>query len=206
MKRKLRACLLLPFSCALISIFSTLTYAQRFDLAAGFSTTQAPGISNANGEDHQPVTLSGGAYVGVSGDVRVFHHIALGGEVFWRATQGQNYNQQGFNYRPFFWNGNAVFNHKLASHTYLELVGGMGALSTRYYVGNYCGVYQSMGCFHSFNHLDGDFGAGIRFYPRGGRWFIRPEARVYLINNNFDFSANYATRFGGSIGYAFGSR
>lgn len=204
MKRKPRAALRLPLACAVICIFSTLASAQKFDVAAGGGTIEAPGASNGNGIDHQPVTLSGGAYVGASGDVRVFHHIALGGEVFWRATQAQNYNLQGFNYRPFFWNGNVTYSPKIANHTYLELVGGLGELTTHYYVGSYCGTYQSIGCFHSFNHFDGDFGAGIRYYPRGRGWFIRPEARVYLINNNFDFSANYATRIGGSIGYTFG--
>jgi hypothetical protein len=204
LKRKPWAALCLCFACAVISILSTLAYAQKFDLAAGVSTIEAPGASNGNGSDHQPVTLSGGAYVGVSGDVRVFHHISLGGEGFWRATQAQNYNGQGFNYRPIFWNVNAVYGPKIATHTYLELVAGVGALSTHYYVGSYCGIYESVGCFHSYNHLDGDFGAGIRFYPRSGGWFIRPEARVYLINNNFDFSANYATRIGASIGYTFG--
>jgi hypothetical protein len=176
--------------------------AQKADIAFGVGTILAPGASNANGIDHQPVTMSGGAYPGISGDVQVFHHIGLGGEIFWRASQGQNYNGQGFNYRPIFWDINAVYSPKIATHTYLELVGGIGALSTRYYTGTFCGIY-SCSNYQSFNHFDGDFGAGIKFYPRGG-WFIRPEARFYLIHNNFDFASNYATRVGASIGYTFG--
>ena len=35
-----------------------------------------------------PVSLTGGAYPGFSGDVEVFHHIfGIGGEVFWKASQ-----------------------------------------------------------------------------------------------------------------------
>jgi hypothetical protein len=49
----------------------------------------------------------------------------------------------------------------------------------------------------------GDFGAGLKFYPKGG-FFIRPEAKVYLVTNNQLFSSSYATRFGASIGYTFG--
>ncbi len=48
----------------------------------------------------------------------------------------------------------------------------------------------------------GDFGGGIRFYV----WhsvFVRPEARLYLINNNVEFSSGYALRYGISIGYSF---
>jgi hypothetical protein len=52
----------------------------------------------------------------------------------------------------------------------------------------------------------GDFGAGIKFYPKGG-FFVRPEARLYLVNNNTtDYSSSYVTRFGASIGYTFGGR
>lgn len=203
MKKKLWAALRLPFACSVIFIFPAFAHAQKFDVAVGGGTIVAPAASNGNGLDHQPVTLSGGAYVGASGDVRVFHHIGLGAEVFWRASQAQNYNGQGFNYRPLFWNVNAVYAPKLAPRTYLELVGGVGELNTIYYIGHFCGIYQPTGCFQTQRHLDGDFGAGIRFSPRGG-WFIRPEARVYLINNNWDFSANYATRIGASIGYTFG--
>ena len=49
----------------------------------------------------------------------------------------------------------------------------------------------------------GDFGAGIKFYAKGG-FFIRPEAQLYLVANNQLFSSSYATRFGVSIGYTFG--
>jgi hypothetical protein len=34
--------------------------------------------------------------------------------------------------------------------------------------------------------------------------FIRPEARFYVIRNNFEFSGNHATRLGVSIGYSSG--
>ena len=57
----------------------------------------------------------------------------------------------------------------------------------------------------SSNHFLGDFGGGIRAYF----WrdaFIRPEVRLYLINNNIEFSHNYATRYSISLGYSFGGR
>jgi hypothetical protein len=204
LKLTLRVAFLLTFACAAVIAFSTGAQAQKVDLAFGVSTIVAPGASNANGVDHQPVSMSGGAYPGISGDVQVFHHIGLGGEIFWRGSQAQNYNGQGFNYRPVFWNIDAVYSPKIATHTYLDLVGGIGGLNNRYYTGTYCGIYTCSN-YQSINHFDGVFGAGIKFYPHGG-WFIRPEARVYLIHNNYDFSANYATRIGASIGYTFGGR
>jgi hypothetical protein len=48
----------------------------------------------------------------------------------------------------------------------------------------------------------GDFGAGIKLYPKGG-FFVRPEARLYLVNNNLYFSSPRVTRYGLSIGYTF---
>jgi len=198
LKQTLRIAVLLAFACAVLAAFSNFAHAQKVDLAFGVSTLSAPS-ANLTGP-----SLTGAAYPGFSGDVLFWHHVGIGGEVFWRASQADNYLGSGFNYRPLFYDFNAVYSPKLASHTYLELVGGIGALSTRFYTGTTCGPY-SCSNYQSSNHFDGDFGAGIKFYPKGG-FFVRPEARVYLINNNTDYSSWYVTRFGASIGYTFGGR
>ena len=198
MKQTLRSAVLLTFACAALAAFSNSAQAQKVDLAFGVSTLSAPS-ANLTGP-----SLTGGAYPGFSGDVLFWHHVGIGGEVYWRASQSDNYLGSGFNYRPLFYDFNAVYSPKLASHTYLELVGGIGALSTRFYTGTSCGPYNCTN-YQSSNHFDGDFGAGIKFYPKGG-FFVRPEARVYLINNNTDYSSWYVTRFGASIGYTFGGR
>lgn len=177
--------------------------AQHVDVAFGLSTITAPGASNGNGIDHQPVSLTGGAYPGFSGDVEVFHHIGVGGEIFWKGSQG-NYGGSGLGYRPVFWNINAVYSPKLARHTYAELVGGIGALSSRFYTGTSCNPFSGYcSTYQSSNHFDADFGGGIKLYAKGG-FFIRPEARVYVIHNNLEFSSNHAVRYGASIGYTFG--
>ena len=49
----------------------------------------------------------------------------------------------------------------------------------------------------------GAFGGGVRVYVTD-HIFIRPEVRLYLIHNNFQFSSGHATRAGVSIGYSFG--
>ena len=199
MTRTLRIVVLVCFAIAAL-IGSAC--AQSMDIAFGLSTTTAPGASNAfNDNNHSPVSLTGGAYPGFSGDALFFKNFGVGADIFWKATQG-DYAGQGFGYRPIFWNINAVYSPRLARHARLELVAGLGALSTRYYVGQSCGAY-SCSNYQSFNHFDGDFGGGIKLYPAGG-FFVRPEARFYLIHNNFDFSSNYAARYGVSIGYSFG--
>lgn len=200
MKRILRIVILLVFASAVLVAFSNFAQAQKMDIAFGVSTVDAPGISNANGVDHLPVSLTGGAYPGFSADVLFFHNAGVGAEFFWKASQS-DYAGQGFNYRPVMWDVNAVYSPKLASHAYLELVGGIGALSTRYYTGTTCGIY-SCSNYQSINHFDADFGGGIKFYP-ARNFFVRPEARFYLINNNLEFSSNHVARYGISIGYTF---
>jgi Outer membrane protein beta-barrel domain len=202
LKQTIRIAMLFAFACAAVASFSNSAAAQKIDIAFGVGTIDAPGASAAgSGTDHVPVSLTGGSYPGFSGDVLFFHNLGIGGELYWRAAQANNYFGQGFNYRPLFYDINAVYSPKLASHAYLELVGGLGALSTRFYTGTTCGIY-SCSNYQSSNHFDVDLGAGLKLYPAGG-FFIRPEARFYFVNNNVDFSSPRATRYGLSIGYTF---
>jgi hypothetical protein len=203
LRQTIRIAIFLSFACAALAAFSNLAQAQKVDVAFGISTVDAPPASDADGVNHLPVSLNGGTYPGFSGDVLFFHHMGIGGEVYWKASQG-DYLGSGVPYRPFFYDVNAVYSPKLASHTYLELLGGIGALSTRFYTGINCG---QTGCtnYQDSNHFMGHFGAGIKFYPKGN-FFVRPEAHLYLVNNNVDYSSARAVRYGLSIGYTFGGR
>ena len=202
MKRIVRDFFVLSFAAVVFAGLSGLAQAQRVDVAFGISTLDGPGASAGNSIDHPPVSITGGAYPGFSGDVMAFHNMGVGAEIFWKADQG-NYGGQGTGFRPVLWNINAIYSPKLASHTYLELVGGIGAQSTRYYCGANCFNPYTGSDYVSSNHFDGDFGGGIKFYPARG-FFVRPEARFYVVNNNTDFSSNHFTRYGVSIGYTFG--
>src|ERR1700687_862200 len=201
LKQTFRSAVLLSFACAAVAAFSNFAQAQKIALAFGVRTVTAPSASSASGS-YAPVSLTGGTYPGFSGDVLFWHNLGIGSEVYWRASQSDNYLGSGFNYRPLFYAFNAVYSPKLANHTYLELLGGIGALSTRFYTGTVCGPYSCTN-YQSSNHFMGDFGAGIKFYPKGG-FFVRPEARLYLVNNNIDYSSARVTRYGLSIGYTFG--
>jgi hypothetical protein len=202
LKQTIRIAIFFAFALASLVATSNFAQAQKVDLAFGISTIDAPGASTAD-SSHSPVSLTGGTYPGFSGDVLFVHHLGVGAELYWKASQS-DYANQGFNYRPVFYDINAVYSPKLANHTYLELVGGIGALSTRFYTGTSCGIY-SCSNYQSSNHFDADFGAGIKFYPKGG-FFIRPEGRLYLVNNNLEFSSPRVTRYGVSVGYTFGGR
>lgn len=198
LKQTIRTAVLLSFACAALAAFSNLAQAQKIDLAFGISTIDAPGASAASG-NHQPVSLTGGTYTGFSGDVLFYHNLGFGSEIYWKANQGNYGGDPTLPFRPIFFDFNAVYSPKLASHAYLELSGGIGALDTRFYCST---CSNGITNFVSDKHFMTDFGAGIKFYPKGG-FFVRPEARLYLVNNNQFFSSPRVTRYGLSIGYTF---
>ncbi len=103
-------------------------------------------------------------------------------------------------FRPIFFDFNAVYSPKLASHAYLELTGGIGAIDNRIYCQGCGNGYNTN--YSSDKHFMGDFGVGVKLYP-ARNFFVRPEAKLYLINNNLLFSSPRATRYGLSIGYTF---
>ncbi|MGA6987998.1 MAG: hypothetical protein WBZ01_18210 [Terriglobales bacterium] len=194
MKRTLRFAILLSLVCTALAVFSNFAQAQKVDVAFGVSTLEAPS-ANSTGP-----SLTGGTYPGFSGDVLFWHNFGIGGEIFWRATQSIYPSIPPIPYRPLFLDFDGVYAPKLASHAWLELTAGIGAVDTRIYCQQ---CYNGYTNYSTDKHFMGDFGAGIKIYPKGG-FFIRPEAKIYLVTNNQLFSSSYATRVGASIGYTFG--
>ena len=205
MKRTVRVVVFLSFACAALATFSNSAQAQKVDLAFGVSTMVAPSATSCgscDGNPYVPQSLTGGAYPGFSGDFLFWHNLGFGAEVFWRAASSQNYLDGAFgpvNFRPVFYNFNAVYAAKVAPHIAVELVGGVGGSDTHF---SQSSVFGNSGVISTSNHFDGDFGGGVKLYAHGG-FFIRPEARFYIIHNETNYSANHATRVGASIGYTF---
>jgi hypothetical protein len=183
-----------------ILMAGTVHAQQQFDAAFGAGTILAPSASNANG-DHAPVSLSGGTYPVFSADILLKHQFGISGELAWRASRNL---YGGFApERPLFYDFNGIYAPKLGKHAQAELEGGIGFESIRFYQGfTSCGSFSCTD-FVSSNHFMGHFGAGFRYYIHG-HIFVRPEAHLYLINNNQEFSSPVATRVGVSLGYTFG--
>lgn len=203
MKQILRVPILVAFVSAVLASCSNFAQAQKMDFAFGLSTVTAPGADSVsiNDTNHAPVSLTGGTYPGFSGDAIFWHNLGVGGEVYWKATRRDYGGDPTLPFRPVFFDFNAVYSPKLARNTYLELVGGIGGIATRIYCQGCGNGYNTN--YSSDKHFMADFGAGLKFYPKGS-FFIRPEARLYLVNNNLNFSSPRVTRFGVSIGYTFG--
>ena len=192
-KLSLMVVLVLPF------LMHSTIRAQEFDAAFGVGTLTAPSASNASG-NHAPVSESGGAYPVFSADLLLKRQFGVSGELAWRASRNL---YAGFQpYRPLLYDFNGIYAPKLGKHAGAELMAGIGWESLRFYQPFLtCGAITCTN-FVSSNHFMGHFGGGFRYYVHG-HFFVRPEAHLYLVRNNVEFSSPMATRFGVSLGYTF---
>ena len=104
-----------------------------------------------------------------------------------------------------FYDFNAIFVPKIADRTYVELLAGIGSQATRFYQPFQICDFNTCKNFVTINHFMGHFGVGLKVYPFRN-FFVRPEAHLYLVNDNQEFSSGRAVRYGISIGYTFGGR
>lgn len=177
-------------------------YGQQIDAAFGVSTLSAP-AGKTSGGLYFP-SEGGGAYPSFSADFLLRRRLGVEGEVSWRASQNL---YGGFQpYRPIFYAFNAIWAPRLGKSFTGELMAGIGGEDLRFYTGiSTCGYFSGCTNYVSANHFMGDFGGGIRAYFWHNA-FIRPEVRVYLVNNNQEFSSGNSVRYGVSLGYSFGQR
>ncbi len=188
-----------------IAVLAGQSWAQQIDVAFAGGSLSSPG-NNVSAGAFLPAE-GGGAFVGFNGDV-LFKPVLKGNlgvqaEVDWRGSQGLYAGE--IPYRPMFYDFNAIYARRFSKHVGAEALAGIGGESIRFYSNSYsnCDFYGNCTNYVSSNHFMGDLGGGIRFYPYGN-FFVRPEIRLYLINNNAEFSSSHPVRYGVSIGYAFG--
>jgi hypothetical protein len=174
-------------------------YGQQFDAAFGVGTITSSSGTVTNGLYFPSDT--GGAYPAFSADLLLHHRIGFEGELSWRASQNLYGGSQP--YRPLFYSFNAIWAPKISKNFTGEVLAGIGGEDVRFYGLSNCSNFFGCTNYSSSNHFMGDIGGGIRAYI----WhnvFVRPEVRVYFINNNVEFSSNTVVRYGGSLGYSFG--
>ena len=175
--------------------------AQQLDVGFGVSGTSSASGTTSNGLFFP--SDRGGLYPGFSADLMVHHRIGIEGELSWRASQALYGGYQP--YRPVFYSFNGIWAPKLTKNLTAEVVAGIGGEDLRFYGYTNCTTFFGCTTYTSSNHFMGDFGGGIRAYV----WhdvFLRPEVRLYLINNNAEFSSGRVVRYGVTLGYSFGGR
>lgn len=147
----------------------------------------------------------GGLFETVGGDVMFRPMFGVGFETSFQTQR----NYAGLNYRPLFYDVNAVFQPVIGEHKIVpEFQAGLGAVNLRFYYNqNFCdsfgGCSNSNYYLESSNHFQLHLSAGVRFYVRGGI-FVRPQFDVRYVNNFFQFGSDWVPQYSMAIGYTFG--
>lgn len=191
-----------------VLFFAQLATAQQGDIMFGAGTLMAASPST-NQLALGNISEKGGAYLSVSGDVVGFkRRLGFNVETSWRASQASYFGYQ--TYRPILTDFNALYQPRLGKKMGLDLFGGIGIASTRFYVPYATSCSYFSGCINytTSDHFMQDAGAGIRYYV-WHHFFVRPEVHYYHIDNNSNvltggFSTDNVFRVGGSIGYTIG--
>jgi hypothetical protein len=195
----------LAFLTAVFSVllFAHLASAQQADAMLGFGTLLSPGAPACNFTNGCPE--KGGLYPNISADVIFHRRLGVGFDVAWRGSQGAYGGPGGQPFRPILFDFNGVYQPRLSKKAGLDLMGGIGWQSTRFYAyQNTTSCVYFAACYTSSNHFLVDVGGGIRYYV-WGHVFVRPEAHYYKVfNNTADFTSGNIVRLGASIGYTIG--
>ncbi len=219
--RQIRRFLLrkLAFLAVVLAVFTfgSLASAQQGDAYLGGGTLLSSSPSSASLVTKNCTTDAnggflcpekGGTYLNVGADVIFRKRYGFAFDVNWKASQGLFGGQAP--YRPILLDFNGVYQPRVSKKAGLDLFGGIGWQSTRFYSGNYQCSYFSCTNYTSTHHFLVDVGAGVRYYV-WGHMFVRPEARFYHILNNTDtssigagFFSNNVVHVGASIGYTIG--
>ena len=177
-------------------------HAQQLDGAFGVFTVTAPSNATLTSTSFTPQSIGGGAFPGFSADYLFKNHLGVQGEVAWRAKQNIYGGYQPF--RPILYDFNAMYAPYFGKKVEAEVLAGFGGQSARFYNATYNCSFTGCTDYSSSNHLMGHIGGGIRLYVYN-RFFVRPEAHVYFVRNNFEFNSSHEERVGVSIGYSFGT-
>ena len=179
--------------------FAQFASGQQGDAMFGGGTLLSSSASNGSLPSEK-----GGAWLNVSADVVFKKRIGFNWETAWKASQGAYAAQE--NFRPILTDFNALYQPRLGKKIGLDLMGGIGISTTRFYLPqitqcNFTGCINYDSSHHFMEHL----GAGIRYYV----WhhvFVRPEIHYYHVQNNDvnEFNTDNLFRVGASIGYTIG--
>lgn len=147
-----------------------------------------------------------GTFLDFGAGIMFTDHFGAGGEVSWRASQG---DYSGLGYRPLFYNFDGIWQPIKSKRFAPELRAGIGGMSIRYYYNSqYCD--QLVGCsssnqlLESAHHFQVDLAAAVRIHVTP-HIFLRPAIDAHYVNNLFQFGSNWVPEYTVSLGYSFGN-
>jgi hypothetical protein len=198
----LRKFALVLTACAVL-LCAALAHAQQVDVALGAGILLSTTNLTAS-QAFLPPAEKGGIYPSFSIDRILPSRFGYGAEVAFSYRQ-QSYN--GFQeYRPIFYNVNAIFAPHFTKRIDADFMAGAGGERVLFYSPSGSCFFPG-GCSAALNsnHFLFHLGAGVR-YSFFRRFFVSPEANFYHIVNNVEFHSDNVLRVGASIGYRFGPK
>src|SRR5271169_6537295 len=123
---------LLRKSALLAAVFTFLFFAQfasaqQGDAMFGFGTIMS---SSSNSNSGNFLAEKGGLYPSVAADVIFHNRVGFGFETTWRGGQGDYFGQP---FRPIIVDFNGMYQPHVSKKVGLDLMGGVGMQSTRFY-------------------------------------------------------------------------
>jgi hypothetical protein len=133
-------------------------------------------------------------------------HLGASADLSWRDSSAA---YAGLNYRPFFYNFDAVYEPIKTKRVVPELRAGLGGVNLSYtYSSTACdplvGCSSSTQPVESSHHFQVDMQAAARVYFTN-HLFLRPAVEAHYVNNFFQFGSNWVPSASIGIGYTFGS-
>lgn len=187
-------------ACFAVFAFVNTAAAQRVDIGFGLGTVTSPDLESGDTQ-HALQKVGGGTYPAFSVNYLMWKNFGFGGDVAWRAKRNYYFGQ--LPYRPILYSFNAVYAPPLGKYFAANLTAGIGGQSSRFYQDYYQCSFTGCTNYTSSNHFLTHLGAGLNMYVHGS-FFVRPEAHVYFVRNNEEFSSGRVNRYGVSVGYSFG--
>jgi len=149
-----------------------------------------------------PTPKMTGFFGGFGGSFMFKPTIGFGAEYYARFSQG---GYAGLNYRPKFYDFNAIWKPLPNAKVVPEFQAGIGGASLSFYYPQQCNAFacSSNSQVASSRHFQTHLGAGVNIFVKGGI-FVRPQVDVRYVRNFFQFGSNWVPAYSVAIGYAFG--
>lgn len=135
--------------------------------------------------------------------------LGFGGEYTWHLTQANFAPQEGYTYRPGFYDFNVIYHPINRTRIVPEIQGGIGGANIKFYYSETGCVANGIGCStlsyyaSSSNHFAVHMSGGVRFYIKGGL-YIRPQVDVRWVDNFVEFGSDWVPEYSAVVGYTFG--
>lgn len=168
-----------------------------------------------------PTGSMGGFFMGLGANLMLWEHYGFGAAVSFEPGKSNYATLAGIpafglpsstiQSRVIFYDFNGVWQPVNTTRATLQLIGGLGGASTRFYQ-NYVASGSPLGSSNfsqyasSANHFQVHGGVGVQLYV-SGNWFVRPQLDIrYVPNFTEQFGRNLVTQEMVWIGYTIGDR